>query len=186
MAQGLFKVAELQPVIFTPADGVNAQQKIYEMVGRGPGGKRTPRSVALSEQELNAFLARHLAEIADMPVMGAIVHLRVNDVFDLAIRLPTRVLLAETPLSSILDLSPPRWVDRPVWLRLRARTQVEPAPSGQRRFLRLDVERLYLGRTRLPAVAHRLLLSPMADRKSTRLNSSHVSISYAVFCLKKK
>src|SRR5699024_12252436 len=26
----------------------------------------------------------------------------------------------------------------------------------------------------------------MKDRKSTRLNSSHVSISYAVFCLKKK
>src|SRR5699024_11564657 len=28
--------------------------------------------------------------------------------------------------------------------------------------------------------------SPNLDRKSTRLNSSHVSISYAVFCLKKK
>src|SRR5690349_22069230 len=27
---------------------------------------------------------------------------------------------------------------------------------------------------------------PTADRKSTRLNSSHVEISYAVFCLKKK
>src|SRR5690625_6568350 len=27
---------------------------------------------------------------------------------------------------------------------------------------------------------------PIADRKSTRLNSSHVAISYAVFCLKKK
>src|SRR5437870_9654770 len=27
---------------------------------------------------------------------------------------------------------------------------------------------------------------PAADRKSTRLNSSHVAISYAVFCLKKK
>src|SRR5699024_12085217 len=26
----------------------------------------------------------------------------------------------------------------------------------------------------------------LQDRKSTRLNSSHVSISYAVFCLKKK
>src|SRR5690606_41579191 len=26
----------------------------------------------------------------------------------------------------------------------------------------------------------------MTDRKSTRLNSSHVKISYAVFCLKKK
>src|SRR5690349_22684572 len=27
---------------------------------------------------------------------------------------------------------------------------------------------------------------PTRDRKSTRLNSSHVEISYAVFCLKKK
>src|SRR5438067_8868542 len=36
----------------------------------------------------------------------------------------------------------------------------------------------------------RLLVAALAcecqDRKSTRLNSSHVSISYAVFCLKKK
>src|SRR5699024_11603122 len=29
-------------------------------------------------------------------------------------------------------------------------------------------------------------LQDSGDRKSTRLNSSHVSISYAVFCLKKK
>src|SRR5690606_39407692 len=28
--------------------------------------------------------------------------------------------------------------------------------------------------------------APAADRKSTRLNSSHVKISYAVYCLKKK
>src|SRR6266702_5857577 len=29
-------------------------------------------------------------------------------------------------------------------------------------------------------------VDPAQDRKSTRLNSSHVAISYAVFCLKKK
>src|SRR5256885_3722605 len=29
-------------------------------------------------------------------------------------------------------------------------------------------------------------LGPIRDRKSTRLNSSHLVISYAVFCLKKK
>src|SRR3712207_7395011 len=29
-------------------------------------------------------------------------------------------------------------------------------------------------------------MSPQVDRKSTRLNSSHANISYAVFCLKKK
>src|SRR5437868_12155237 len=30
------------------------------------------------------------------------------------------------------------------------------------------------------------LMALLLDRKSTRLNSSHVSTSYAVFCLKKK
>src|SRR2546426_6192966 len=30
------------------------------------------------------------------------------------------------------------------------------------------------------------LMIPTKDRKSTRLNSSHLVISYAVFCLKKK
>src|SRR3712207_7251051 len=34
--------------------------------------------------------------------------------------------------------------------------------------------------------ARRLRASEGADRKSTRLNSSHANISYAVFCLKKK
>src|SRR5260221_3261716 len=33
---------------------------------------------------------------------------------------------------------------------------------------------------------HRFLQSLQRDRKSTRLNSSHTVISYAVFCLKKK
>src|SRR5699024_12025143 len=33
---------------------------------------------------------------------------------------------------------------------------------------------------------HPNLHAILQDRKSTRLNSSHVSISYAVFCLKKK
>src|SRR5207249_9597561 len=44
------------------------------------------------------------------------------------------------------------------------------------------------------ATAHGVIETPAfmpvgtygTDRKSTRLNSSHVSISYAVFCLKKK
>src|SRR5690242_21084068 len=45
------------------------------------------------------------------------------------------------------------------------------------------------GRVRLGADGHREDVAvPVGtkDRKSTRLNSSHMSISYAVFCLKKK
>src|SRR2546426_8369410 len=36
------------------------------------------------------------------------------------------------------------------------------------------------------ALAHAPSLALSLDRKSTRLNSSHLVISYAVFCLKKK
>src|SRR5690242_21430928 len=38
----------------------------------------------------------------------------------------------------------------------------------------------------LPAGWQQMVLAGLEDRKSTRLNSSHMSISYAVFCLKKK
>src|SRR5690606_39918914 len=60
--------------------------------------------------------------------------------------------------------------------RLRAgyvNTALGAAHHGQRR----------LGGLLVGALAHD---SAPEDRKSTRLNSSHVTISYAVFCLKKK
>src|SRR3712207_7877386 len=47
---------------------------------------------------------------------------------------------------------------------------------------RLDRGRLPVHVTPVP----RRTVETMADRKSTRLNSSHANISYAVFCLKKK
>src|SRR5256885_11750020 len=39
---------------------------------------------------------------------------------------------------------------------------------------------------RAPAFVGGLVFGGRTDRKSTRLNSSHLVISYAVFCLKKK
>src|SRR5258707_11910761 len=36
------------------------------------------------------------------------------------------------------------------------------------------------------AIGRGLVQAGLQDRKSTRLNSSHANISYAVFCLKKK
>src|SRR5437764_12437497 len=43
-----------------------------------------------------------------------------------------------------------------------------------------------LGLTRLRAQLREGKVDTIGDRKSTRLNSSHRCISYAVFCLKKK
>src|SRR3712207_8679841 len=51
-------------------------------------------------------------------------------------------------------------------------------PTSPPRSLRVDGAALGLERSQLEA--------QQRDRKSTRLNSSHANISYAVFCLKKK
>src|SRR6266487_6472886 len=58
------------------------------------------------------------------------------------------------------DLSPPK-PRRPSSIDLRRCSPTGTSPARQR-------------------------FRPSTDRKSTRLNSSHPSISYAVFCLKKK
>src|SRR5688572_31384834 len=53
---------------------------------------------------------------------------------------------------------------------------------GQLRLAQEQVDELLL----LGELGEELLEHHLQDRKSTRLNSSHSQISYAVFCLKKK
>src|SRR5690625_3462876 len=60
--------------------------------------------------------------------------------------------------------------DRP-WLSLRRVGRTDHLSKCGDRIIPLEEYRYYWAR---------------GDRKSTRLNSSHVAISYAVFCLKKK
>src|SRR5437870_9738118 len=51
-----------------------------------------------------------------------------------------------------------------------------------------EIQRAHSGGFLRLAAGHQVAIgrAPGLDRKSTRLNSSHVAISYAVFCLKKK
>src|SRR5947199_2784373 len=62
----------------------------------------------------------------------------------------------------------------PIWTAT-SRRRCAPAPSSARRAT---------AASRPPA--RRSASGTRRDRKSTRLNSSHLGISYAVFCLKKK
>src|SRR2546426_2278845 len=75
----------------------------------------------------------------------------------------------------------------------------EPSPAGRAVTTSFLIEltvlilAIFLGFeviSKVPTLLHTPLMSgtiaPTRDRKSTRLNSSHLVISYAVFCLKKK
>src|SRR4051794_41642467 len=62
------------------------------------------------------------------------------------------------------------------------RSGFEEAQAVEKRLARADLTLLYAAPERVTTPRFLAQL----DRKSTRLNSSHPSISYAVFCLKKK
>src|SRR5204862_1815608 len=70
----------------------------------------------------------------------------------------------------------------------RSETNVQPTRSTHRsrrrrtHQIRIDQNRVTVGRATAPVRG----TGRLKDRKSTSLNSSHVEISYAVFCLKKK
>src|SRR5690348_18088269 len=58
--------------------------------------------------------------------------------------------------------------------------------AGMRRQFIIPEDEIYLNNGTVGSSPAPVLRAIFEDRKSTRLNSSHPSISYAVFCLKKK
>src|SRR5690554_7580354 len=70
----------------------------------------------------------------------------------------------------------------PIWSRM---TMLTSTPSDVSSGLRLISAGNCLPSLRCPDDS-KVMAATLLDRKSTRLNSSHVRISYAVFCLKKK
>src|SRR3712207_7781602 len=95
-------------------------------------------------------------------------------------RPPRSTLFPSTTLFRSHEMGPVRPLDRrPVPAGLDSRQR---ASDGERGIDSGDVE----DRLRLEVEDGGVLAEVREDRKSTRLNSSHANISYAVFCLKKK
>jgi hypothetical protein len=157
MATAILAIPEVPAQPAMSADGLRAQQKLYELLARS-GRARREGAVALTEQEVSAFLDRHLGGASDLPLRRLVVRLPGEGTVELLGTMPLRALVRETPLAGPVAALPSVWSERPVWLRLRGRLRTEE--SAVRRYLRLDVERLTVGRQRLPVLTLRLLLDP--------------------------
>src|SRR5260221_861219 len=79
-----------------------------------------------------------------------------------------------------------------IWVSKFSKVMKDPAPYSDWVMVMPNLygEYVWIGNICLHSVALKLWTMPgdilLEDRKSTRLNSSHTVISYAVFCLKKK
>lgn len=160
----LFARPDVATAAAAPDDGRRAMRKLRDVARGSHRGKAAGDEITLSERELNGLLAHHLAPDA-LGVAAAAVRLVGDDRVDVYGAVELGALLADGPAAALRPLVPARWHRRTVWLRLRTRVAIgAAAPPARHRWLRLDVERFWVGQQRLPAPAFGALLGPAAAR----------------------
>lgn len=139
----------------TQADNTRAQRKVLDIARRRGTPPLSKGAVVFSERELNALMTRRLAQ--EIPFSTPVARFPGGGTLNFAGRLPLRHLLGERPFSLLAEVLPEPWLDRPVWLQVRARVTVE---HGARPYARLEVDEFQVGRQQLPVLFLRLLLDP--------------------------
>src|SRR5437773_130346 len=166
--------------------GVQLRRRIEHQVG-GAGGLRKCDDLAnvrlIRKQHDEPVNARRHSSVRRRPVLESIQHVS---------EAPVRLLItvSQAPEDPRLDVAPV-YADAPArQLVAIAHQIISVAQHGPRvRFKNIEMFLLGHGEGMMDEAPVLLLLIPLEhrkDRKSTRLNSSHITISYAVFCLKKK
>src|SRR5690554_3328599 len=92
----------------------------------------------------------------------------------------------ETAMTLPASAEPRRNLTEHIYQRLKQDIFDFRLLPGDRITENVIAEQMSASRTPVREALMRLQREGFVDRKSTRLNSSHVRISYAVFCLKKK
>src|SRR5438477_8964613 len=86
-------------------------------------------------------------------------------------------MLRQPPRSTLFPYTTLFRSEEEIWRKPLRRIRINPP---------LIIANRECGNRRKLVFVHNVQAQLVRDRKSTRLNSSHMSISYAVFCLKKK
>src|SRR5688572_32495472 len=119
---------------------------------------------------MNSELQKRLYEMEVMPPAAVWEKLSIN----------IDEINSDNPIAKkVLDasLTPPAAAWEKISIAIGIEEKKEPAKRGVIiNFKRLAAAAIFIG----------VVITAWIDRKSTRLNSSHSQISYAVFCLKKK
>lgn len=146
LSGNLLEAPEFLPTRFTRGDGFSAQQKLYEVVLRQSGRSNRQDDVVLTEQEVNAFLANHLAEAADLPFNPLSVKF-VPGLIEVRGRTPLRNLLQGPPFPQLLPYVPAERIDRPIWVTVRGGIVIEPGQAGSTRgYARVDLAEFSIGK----------------------------------------
>jgi hypothetical protein len=142
----IFDEPEVRTQSFSPADGYRAQHKLYEIVLRG--GQRSERTdpIVFTEQELNAFLSRHLIDAAHLAFSPISVGLLPDASIEFRGRTTLRNLMQGFPFAQLVSALPRGSADQPLWVRVRGQLRLEQGTLHRdRAYGRFEVSDFALG-----------------------------------------
>ena len=155
----IFGTPDVRPINFSKVDGYSAQQKLFEVVLRQSGRSTRKEPISLSEREANAFLSRHLAESAGVPLSPLVVRFENGQLFAQG-QTPLRNLFQGPPFAQLLPYVPDKRLDQQVWVTLRAQIHVDGSLGGGSRYGTVTVTQLELGRQPVSSFLLYVMMGP--------------------------
>jgi hypothetical protein len=155
----LFRRPDARAVEFSRSDGYVAQQKLYEVVLRQAGRSSRRDPISLTDREASAFLSRHLAEAARIPFSDLSVRFSSGE-FIAQGQTPLRSLVQGPLLSYLSPYIPDKQLDQPVWVSVRGSISIETAAVGAKRYGKVTVTRLVVGRQPIGTFLLHVMMGP--------------------------
>src|SRR5713101_767217 len=129
LSSNIFEEPRFEAVDWSRSDASAARSTLREIILRdtGQSGRKDP--VLLSEREINALVARHLAETAGLRFDAFAIRLAQGQ-FLLQGRMVLRSLLQGVPFAQLAAYLPASQLDRRLWISVRGHIAVQPGEPG--------------------------------------------------------
>jgi len=160
LSGNIFEEPKFDRLEWSRADASSARFKLAELVQRDAGHSGRQDPVFLSEQEVSALVARHLAETVGLRLDPFAIRF-VQGQFVLQGRTVVGNLLQGPPFAQLAHQLPAAQLNRPIWITARGYVAVEPGePGGKPGRARATLIEFTLGRQPLGTWPFFILMGP--------------------------
>ena len=146
LSGNIFEEPHFEILDWSRSDASAARYRLQEIILRDAGQSGRQDPIILTEREINALVARHLAETAGLRFEPFAMRL-VQGQFLLQGRTVLRSLLQGPPFAQLAPYLPAAHLDRSIWITVRGYIALQPGePGGKPGRARLVLTEFDLGR----------------------------------------
>jgi hypothetical protein len=160
LSGNIFEEPKFDALEWSRADASSARSRLAEIVQREAGHSGRQDPIFLSEREVNALVARHLAETVGLRFDPFAIKL-VQGQFVLQGRTVVGNLLQGPPFAQLAPRLPAAQLNRPIWITARGYVAMEPgAPGGRPGRARVMLTEFTVGRQPVGTWPFSILMGP--------------------------